>query len=276
LLTAISGIFNYSFSQNNNLKYEYHSPRFIFELGGEFNVPVGQARGNLADFFKFQNYGLVYGVGFHFNVKYAANKKANLYPYFTGGFVQLQNDEPDNSYIDSNVIANGYPLPGSLIYSSTPGTSILALRNIHAGLGLQYVFNSRRSLIPFAGVEVNYNYIWGFYQQIPRVVPGNEGIHKTIFDIKPASRVGIGIDIGLDYRISASYGFVFGAKYKIANLFGKTSERTQPASQNPGDKNAMNLLDKSAPDINSNLSQSRNISYLQFYIGFSVFAGKRN
>ena len=217
----------------------------------------------------------MYGVGFHFNAKYAANKKGNLYPYFTGGFVQLQNDEPDNSYIDSNIIANGYPLPGNLLYNKTSGTSILALRVIHAGLGLQYLLNSRGSFLPFAGIEVNYSYIWGYYQQEPTAVLGNEGIHKTIFDIKPATRGGIGIDIGVDYRISQNYGFVLGAKYKISNLLGKSSERTLPAGQNPGDINSMNLLDKSAPGINTNLSQSRNISYLQFYLGFSVFVGKK-
>lgn len=241
----------------------------MFELAGSFNVPIGQSRGEVADFFKFQNYGLVYGIGFHLNVKYAANKKGSIYPFFSAGFAQLQNDVVGTSYIDSNIIRNGYPLPGNLIYNSTPGTSLLVIRNIHAGLGVQYVFISKHSLLPFAGIEADYNYLWGFYEQIPNVVPGSEGLHQTQFNINPASRVGIAIDIGSDYRITNNLGFVFGAKYSIVNLFGKKSERT-----GIGD-NSMNLLDQSAPDLNSNLNTSRNISYLQFYIGFSVFAGKR-
>ncbi len=256
-------------SQDNILKYKFTTPRFVIELAGSFNVPIGQARGEVADFFKFQNYGLVYGIGFHLNVKYAANKKGSIYPFFSAGFVQLQNDEIDNSYIDSNIIRNGYPLPGNLIYNSTPGTSLLVIRNIHAGLGLQYVFINRHPMMPFAGVEADYNFLWGFYEQIPRIVPGPQGLNKTQFNINPTSRVGIAIEIGTDLRINRNLGFVFGAKYAIANLFGKKSERTSS-----GD-NTMNLLDQSAPDLNSNLNSSRNISYLQFYIGFSVFAGKR-
>ena len=74
----------------------------------------------------------------------------------------------------------------------------------------------------------------------------------------------------MDYRITKYLGFVFGTKLKIDNLFGKTSDYT-----NPGDINKMNLLDKAAPNLNSNLSSSRNINYFEFYIGFSVFAGTR-
>jgi hypothetical protein len=239
-------------------------------------VPVFQARGDLQDFFTFKDFGLVYGIGFHLNVKYAANKKGTLYPYFTGGFCQLQNDDFTKAYIDSNVIANGYPLSGNQTYNNAvEGSSILAVRIIHAGLGLQYYFSSKHILLPFVGFEIDYNYIWGFYSQEPTQVIGNEGKHKTQFNINPAQRVGIGIDIGTDYRISQNLGFVFGTKFKIANLFGKSSEKTSPASVSPNDKNKINILDKAATDLNSNLNTSRNISYFELYLGFSVFAGKK-
>lgn len=265
---------NEAHSQNRLHETFYSSPKFVFELTGSFDTPVGDARGELQDFFTFKNYGLVYGIGFQIDIKYAATTKGNLYPYFSAGFCQLQNDDFEHSYIDSNIISNGYPLPGDLTYNKTNGHSILDIRIIDLSLGLQYYFTSKHSLLPFAGCEVNYNYIWGLYEQTPFTVPGNEGSHTTMFEINPASRVGIGIGTGMNYRISNHLGFVFGMKYKIANLFGKKSEKTQSSSINPGDKNKLNLLDNSAPDLNSNLNASRNISYLQLYVGFTVFAGQ--
>ncbi len=127
----------------------------------------------------------------------------------------------------------------------------------------------RHTLVPFVGIEADYNFLWGFYEQEPRLVDGPEGIHKSTFPINSTTRIGIGIDVGTDFRIAQNLGFVFGAKYSIANLFGKKSAATLA-----GD-NSMNLLDQAATGLNTNLSSDRNISYLQFYIGFSVFLGKR-
>src|SRR5438105_7606740 len=192
----------------------------------------------MIDFFNFKNYGLVHGIGFHFNAKYAANKSASLYPYFTVGFSQLQNDDRQRVYIDSNIIANGYPLPGNAVYNGTMGgLSLLVLRDIYAGIGLQYVLNTKHNLIPFAGFEINYHRLWGFYQQTPNAVLGSEPAVIRTFNINSTSRVGAGFDIGIDYRIAQNLGFVFGAQYKIANLLGKKSESTKPASQNPSDLN---------------------------------------
>ena len=267
-------MFNYSSAQIE-FKKSFSPPRFIFELAGSFNVPVGSARGEMIDFFNFQNYGLVHGIGFHFNAKYAANKSGSLYPFITGGFSQLQNNDLQRVYIDSNIIANGYPLPGSTTYNGTMGgLSILALRNIYAGIGIQYILNTKHNVLPFAGIEIDYNRIWGFYEQTPNAVAGNQPAAIRTFNINSATRFGAGVDAGMDYRISQNLGFVFGVQYRIANLFGKKSEATKPASQNPSDLNSMNLLDDAASGLNSNLSQSRNISYFQFYLGFSVFAGK--
>ena len=270
-----SGIFNYSFSQTG-IKKTFLPPRFIFELSGSFNVPIGSARGDIIDFFNFKNYGLVNGIGFHFNIKYAANKSASLYPYITIGFSQLQNDDRERTYIDSNIISNGYPLPGNNTFAGTfSGLSLLVLRDMYAGIGLQYILNTKHKILPYAGIEINYHRISGFYEQTPGAVLGNEPAALRTFTINSASRFGAGIDVGADFRIAKNLGFLFGAQYKIANLLGRESLPTKPASENPSDLNTINLLDKAAPELNSHLSQDRNISYLQFYVGFTVFAGKR-
>lgn len=198
-------------------------------------------------------------------------KKGTIFPYLSLGFCQLQNDDNANVYIDSNIIRNGYPLPGNQTYGNKAnGNSILALRIFHIGFGAQYYFSSKHHLLPYVGAEFDYNFIWGFYEQTPTVVAGNAPGGKTYFTINNTTRIGVGIDAGFDYRITKNLGFVFGTKFKIANLFGKSSEAT-----NPADVNKMNLLDKSAPELNSNLISSRDINYFEFYIGFSIFAGSR-
>ncbi len=248
----------------------------IFELAGHFNVPVFDARGELQDFFTFKNYGLVHGIGFHFNAKYSANKQGTLYPFITAGFCQLQNSDDSKAYLDSNAIRYGYPLPGNLTYGNpVNGNSILALRIIDLGIGVQYYFSTKHTLLPYAGIEFDYNFIWGFYEQTLTVVSGNAPGGKTDFNINNTTRLGVGIDLGLDYRVTKHLGFNFGTKFKIANLLGKNSGKTNPSTDTPGDLNKMNLLDKAAPELNSNLSSSRNLTYFEFYIGFSVFAWNR-
>lgn len=258
----------YSYGQEPNNEQNFKPPKLIFEFSGSFNIPSGSTKGNIEDFFKFENYGTTYGLGFHLNVKYAANKKGTLYPYMNVGLSQLQNDDNEKSYIDSNIISGGYPLPGSALYKSTSGSSLLIIRSVYAGAGLQYVFNSKNRLIPFAGAELNYSYIWGYYVQTPRLPAGNNPKGQTTFNINGASRFGFGLNIGTDYRISKHLGFVFGIKYKLENLFGKQSEKSI-------EKNTINLLDNASENLNTNLNKSRNIEYLEFYVGFAVFTGSK-
>ncbi len=259
---------HHSSAQEPDKPQNFKSPEFILEFSGSFNIPTGSTKGNIEDFFKFENYGTIYGLGFHLNIKYAANKKGTLYPYINVGLSQLQNDDNKKSYIDSNIISGGYPLPGSDIYKPTNGSSLLIIRSAFAGAGLQYIFNSKSSFIPFAGVELNYSYIWGYYVQNPNLPAGNNPKGQTTFNINGASRFGFGFNIGTDYRISNHLGFVFGLKYKLENLFGKQSEKST-------EKNTMNLLDKASGNLNTNLNKSRNIEYLEFYLGFAVFAGTK-
>lgn len=255
-----------TYSQIPDTKKPYKSPKFIFELCGSFDDPTGSSNGDVKDFFSFKNFGLTYGLGFHFNMKYAADKKASLYPFISLGFTQLQNNDDEKSFIDSNKISGGYPLPGSIQYNSTPGSSVLFLRNLYVGAGLQYYFSTRYHILPFAGLELTYNYIWGSYVQNPRIVVGNYPAGQKTFDINGTSRFGFGVILGSEIRVDKYLGFVLGINYKFTNLLGKNSERsTEP--------NTINLLDKKETSLNSKLNCSRNIEHLEFYLGFVLFAG---
>jgi opacity protein-like surface antigen len=259
---------NLTYSQEPDERTHYKPPKLIFELCGTFDDPTGSASGDVKDFFKFYNLGTTYGLGFHINIKYAANKKATLYPFVTAGFTQLQNDDGNNCYIDSNKITGGYPLPGSSQYNSTPGSCLLVFRTVFAGAGLHYYFDNKGSFLPYAGAELDYNYIWGYYIQNPRIIAGDAPAGSTTFDIKSASRFGFSLNLGTDLRINNTLGFVIGANYRFANLLGKKSERSSEA-------NTINLLDKADTSINTNLNSSRNMEYVEFYLGFTIYAGRK-
>ena len=85
--------------------------------------------------------------------------------------------------------------------------------------------------------------------------------------IKSDLRVGIGGSLGAAVRFGKYAGISFGAKYKLVNLIGKKSDFLN-------ELNKMNLLDKAATELNSNLSKSRNMGYIEFYAGATIFLGK--
>lgn len=256
----------FSFSQEPDSKQTFKPPKLIIEFSGSYSIPTGSSKGDIEDFFKFKNYGTTYGLGFHFAVKYAANKKGTLMPFVNIGMTQLQNDDDKKLYIDSSMLSGPYPLPGSAVYGSAPGSSLLIIRCVHAGAGLQYALKSNSSIIPFGGAELSYSHIWGYYSQAPEHPSGTKSEGLETFNINGASRFGFALGIGANYRITKSLGFVLGTKYRFENLIGKNSEVSL-------EKNKMNLLDASAKELNTNLSGSRNIEYIEFYLGFALFIG---
>lgn len=256
-----------SYGISNSQSKKYPVSRFIFELSGSFNDPIMDARGNISDFVNLKNYGTVYGIGFHLNIKLNVNKKSHFIPYVTVGFAQMQNDDNKTAYIDSNNISI-FPLQNSQSFNYTDGYSLLLFRDFNIGIGVHYSASTRNSLIPYAGIELNYHNIWGSYIQKTNIAVGpNTNIEKT-FNIKPASRLGIAVDAGLDYRINEYLGFVAGTKFQISNLLGKNSERPDSS-----DSYKIHFLDKENAELNTNLNKSRIFAYMEFYVGFVVFAG---
>ncbi len=261
-----------SFSQVKTTSTSLKSPTFSIDIAGSFDLPIQEARGNIGDFFTFKNYGTKWGWGAQFNFKFGLGRYGQYRPYITLGYTQLQNSDDNVAYIDSNEIKNGYPLSGSQTYSSTPGKSTMILRNPYVGAGFEYAFTradrKKRKWIPFVGVEFLVNIITGIYRQTPTNTPTGQFAGLEVpFTIKSDVRIGIGGGAGVNYRFNKSIGIVFGAKYKLANLLLKKSDFLLQ-------ENNMNLLDKSATNLNTNLSKDRNIGYMEFYLGLSIFMGK--
>lgn len=261
-----------SFSQVTTTTSKWKSPTFSIDIIGSFDVPLQGARGNIGDFFNYQNYGTKIGFGAQFNFKFGLGRYGQYRPYITLGYAQLENTDNNTAYIDSNEIANGYPLRGSEVYKPTAGVSKMIIRNPYFGAGFEYAFTladrKKRMWIPFVGAEFLINVITGIYRQTPvtAVNPSLSGL-EVPFTIKSDIRFGIGAGAGLNVRLGKSAGLVFGFKYKLANLIGKKAELLH-------EENKMNLLDAASTGLNTNLSQNRNIGYMELYLGATIFMGK--
>ncbi len=265
-------VINNSIAQVKTTSSSWKAPTFSVDIAGSFNLPIQDSRGNIGDFFTFQNYGTKTGWGAQFNMKFGLGPYGQYRPYITLGYSQLQNSDNTTAYIDTNDIKYGYPLKGNSVYSSTPGTSTMIIRNPFIGAGFEMAWTNadrqKRRFIPFVGVEFLVNVITGIYRQTPTVAANPSFSQLEVpFTIKSDVRMGLGASLGANYRFNKAIGIVFGAKYKLANLIGKKSEFLL-------EENKMNLLDKAATDLNSNLSKSRNMGVIEFYLGATIFVGK--
>ena len=260
-------------SQINYTSSKWKAPFFTIEAAGSYDLPIQDASGNVGDFFKFKNYGTSLGWGAQFNLKFGLGDKGIFRPYITLGYAQLEGRDDNFAFIDSNEIAYGYPLKGTQLYDSTAGSSKIIMRNPYIGLGFEFAWTDidkkKRSIIPFFGFEMLMNVLTGVYRQTPLKAAGHPNFDNlpVTYTIKTGIRVGIGVSLGADWRLTKGFGITFGTKYKFANLMGKSSDFLL-------EENKMNILDEGAQSLNNNLNTSRNIGYFEFYLGASFFVGK--
>ncbi|MEO8512078.1 MAG: hypothetical protein ABI543_00830 [Ignavibacteria bacterium] len=276
LLLLLSFIaINTSEAQVKTTSKNWKSPTFTIEIAPNFTLPIQEAKGNsIGEFFQFKNYGTKIGFGTSFNFKFGLGAQGQYRPYLTLGYTQLQAKDDGNIFIDSNIIRSTYPLNGNRITydpnNVRSGKSEMFLRIPYIGAGFEYavttVDKKKRMWYPFFGVEFLASIITGVYRQTSSNVPVAPGV-ETAYTIKSDLRIGLGAGLGATVRFGKSAGIVFGAKYKLFNLIGKKSDQSN-------EENKMNLLDKSATNLNSNISKDRNIGAIEFYLGASIFLGK--
>lgn len=277
LILSFAAVFFLSFTQFTQAQItsaaggKWKSPFFTIEVAGSYNPPIQEAHGELADFFKFKNYGTTIGWGAQFNFKFGLGNYAEYRPYITLGYSQLFGSDDNHAYIETNYINNGYPLNGSATFGNNPlpGESAIILRIPYAGVGFEYAFTradpKKRQFIPFVGTEFYLSVITGKYRQQSDVAPYSTA--ETPFIIKADVRFGIGAGAGMDIRLAKAVGLVFGFKYKLSNLIGKTADYLK-------EENKMNLLDGSDTELNTNLKETRSIAFMELYLGISFFVGK--
>ncbi len=250
----------------------WKSPTFTIDIIGSYSLPLQESKGEIADFFSFENYGTKFGWGGQFNFKFGLGPQGQYRPYLSLGYTQLQNSNSSTAYIRENIISNGYPYKGDTIPTSGPGNSEIFLRIPYVAAGFEYAVTTadkkKRKWYPFFGVEFIMSVIAGTYRQVSNNAPaGNEPGVETAYTIKSDLRLGIGGSIGATVRLGKTAGITFGGKYKLYNLIGKKSDYLK-------EENKMNLLDKKDETLNKYLSKDRNIGVLEFYVGATIFLGK--
>ncbi len=243
---------------------KFKPPQVTVELLLNYSQPIAHLFGDINRFFSYESYGVKYGFGSEINVKVTANKKGTLKPYGTIGYDLFLGKDDNNAYIDNNVL-NGYPLKGDSIYTGFPGSSKMLMHNFHFGLGFEYSFVNRTRWTPFLGADLDMNILFGRYSQTPAVGPNQSDVSYTI---KEALRIGFGLGGGIHLRVSRPIGFVFAAKYKFTNVLAKQSKYLE-------ELNKMYLLDKKDTDLNSSLSDDRQIDYFTFSLGIAFYIGRR-
>lgn len=251
---------------SSQVKYstaKFKPPQVNIELLFSYQQPLPNMYGDLSGFFNFTNYGVKTGmIGSQLNVKLSADKKGKLRPYVSLGYNLFYGKNNSTAFIDSNIINSGYPLTGSTLYRTIPGSSKIYLHIFNAGLGFEYAFMNKTRWTPHIDAELDINMIFGTYKQTPY----NSG--EASFTIKNAIRFGFGAGGGVQVRISKAFGLSFTTKYKFANILGKQSERIY-------EQNKMELLDKANTGINGNLSKDRHIQYIEIMLGASFYIGKK-
>lgn len=151
---------------------------------------------------------------------------------------------------------NGFKNWGNITSSESAATNgtvefLPDVSIINATIGAQYDFNPKKSVNPFAGLDLTGNFFGGNFGSNPSSnFPKNQ--------LKSETRIGLQIGGGVDFNCNDYIGVNCGLKYNMANLFGKGDFESDTTS--------------TQFSLNDNAG-GRNISYLQFYAGVSFYIG---
>ena len=266
-------VINTANAQVKTTSKNWKSPTFTIDVAPSFVLPVQESKGSsIGEFFSFKNYGTKVGFGAMFNFKFGLGKEGQYRPYLTLGYSQMQGKDNNTAFIGNNIINSRYPFQGDSIPTSGPGSSEIILRIPHIGAGFEYAITNadkkKRMWYPFFGVEFLASVVTGIYRQTSTNAPSaNTPGVETGYTIKSDLRVGIGAGMGAAFRFGKYFGMSVGGKYKLFNLIGKKSDALNEV-------NKMNILDKAAVDLNSNLAKDRNMGSIELYLALTIYMGK--
>jgi hypothetical protein len=225
----------------------YSQPNTTLHFMGGYSIPMGDMKG---DFGSTQatftantdsnTYFMHDGFNFGLGIKYS--------PYKNRGFKIL-----------GGISYNGFSQ--SIEYTDIPDPvkASLALRIFSLSAGLEYSRITRTSKInPFVNAEFTANFFSGNYNETYQIADG------ITYTLKPSSRYGFQFGGGADFVMGQRLGFMIGAKYNLANLFGKKSTGDIAREYGLNDKEEI---------INGVKYYNRTINYLQIYAGITLYLG---
>jgi len=225
----------------------YSQPKFTISLTGGYGLPMPQLRGDVPDSVdRAETYLMKTGFNLGLTGKYAVDKKQSIRITLGGSYNKFSVNDNYTHTNDINIHSN--------------------ISIISASLGAEYSFTPKDKTRPFVGLDLTGNFFSGETTETvtapDTTQTDHSGIGSNTYKLASASRFGIAIGGGVDVSFNETVGAVFGIKYNFANLIGKEYIPSSAIGE-------YNLNDKG----NGSLS-SRNISYLQVYLGVSLFLGE--
>ncbi len=218
----------------------FSQPQVTLHLTGGYNVPLPDLKGDLLDSADLMNtFGMKQGFGFGIDGKYYLGKKRNVGITLGVGYQMFSNSEDTSQYIGKDIKAK--------------------LNAFTVGLGVEYAFMPKGKANPFIGAEFTGHFFSGNFES-------TLGSVTTKSDLKSASRFGAAIGAGVDIKLNKSVGIVVGGKYHLANLIGKEAPDTTVIATT----NEYPLIDKEYTQGGVTI-ESKNISYIQLYLGLSLY-----
>jgi opacity protein-like surface antigen len=216
----------------------FSQPQLKIHVTGGYNLPLPDLKGDLppTSVDDSNSYAMKNGFNVGADAKYYLGKKRNV-----GITLSL-------AY---HMFMNSYDVP-----SSSPATTYKPKINMFTvGLGVEYGFLPKGKANPFIGAEFTGNFISGklTYDPQPTGVPE--------YTIKSSSRFGLGIGAGVDIALNKNIGIIVGAKYNLSNLIGKEYDSTVTVGS----------LELPLNDKENGSVKSKNISFIQTYLGISFF-----
>jgi hypothetical protein len=188
--------------------------------GRGFNA-VYNSNGNGGNIFTADNLGMQQGYGVMTVGKVAVGKNRKL--RFTGNL--------------------GY----NLFYNTYDNKQNRTLWNlINIGTGIEYNFAPKQKERLFVGYEINYSVMFGAWQS--DIVYPDNSVSNIYTKFKPASRFGMAITTGMEFKLNRKMDMVVALRGVWSNLFPKTNyESAEPYVayiNDSGDKNGIQLNGK--------------------------------
>jgi hypothetical protein len=246
LIFAVLCFTSVLFSQSGKVKVSKLPPKFI--LGGAigYNFVISNANGEVTNFsmnrventdkliFNPSNYGMEQGGGITLFGKQSINRKRNL--YMTGEL--------------------GY----NLFYNTIQNGIYRTKWNIFdLGAGLEFRNRSTSKNIVFAGLQIQYSLLFGGWQS--NVTFPDNTISNIYVKIKPASRFGLSLSTGMEFKSNKKSFIVVGLKGTWANIFPKNSD--------PVPNGYETTINDGQSTIGSEATNNKDIIYVQLFTGLN-------
>lgn len=233
----------------------YSQARVTAHLDAGYNIALGYLKGDFDNPADSNTYLLHNGYNFGVVIKRAYGKAGNFRAtgdIYVSFFSQSKHTE------------------GTVLIDTTQQSVIsdvkLKMSILTVGFGGEWSFSPKRGkLNPFVGAGLSFNLfsgslVWSDDYQNPTLTDQS----KTM-NLKHSLRVGVQLGGGIDFQVHQSIGFIIGAKFNWTNVIGKKWEN---------DGLSTYYLKDGEYTSGSFHMPSRNITFLQFYSGFSFYFGR--